>query len=85
MSYIILKLNKIPKMRSTLCALLAGLSLIPSTASPKIPESRMDPLVVKIVELLKADPTTSRNLQDNWKADFSRHSTDGRGSAYFPA
>ncbi|GEM_PF-6760101 len=62
-------------MRSTLCTVLAGLSLIPSIAISKIPASKMDPLVVKVVELLKADPTTSRNSQETRASDLSHCTT----------
>lgn len=58
-------------MRPTLYALLAGLSLIPSITFSKPSEPKMDPLVVKVVELLKADPATISNSQPTRATDFS--------------
>ena len=60
----------VTKMKRTLITILAGLSLIPSIASPKPSEPKMDPLVVRIVELLKADPATSHNSQETRASDF---------------
>lgn len=58
-------------MRTALCTILAGLSLISSTAISKPLESRMDPLVRNIVKLLKTDPTTIQNLEEKWVTDLS--------------
>ncbi len=72
-------------MKKTICTILTGLSLIPSMANSRIPDPKMDPLVVKIVGLLKTDHSTIVYSQKNERtADFSRCTAYDDGSISCP-